>query len=110
MLFSLTVYWMLFQKKTLAGAGWMAIAIVLTIAAAVLQAAGPYQVSIIWPFDHSLDPSLDLALDLPLDHNGVFHIVQIVALYFFYIGLKLGLKGGLKNGLNSSGRARSQVE
>ncbi|MFZ5825775.1 MAG: DUF6962 family protein [Bacillota bacterium] len=53
-----------------AGAGWMALGMALSILAAVLQAA-KLSFTLVWTFDH----------------NGVYHLVQTVALFFLYRGV-----------------------
>ena len=71
MLFSLVMYSYLWIKKRFLGAKYMAIGILITIIAAVIQSSN-ISLTLIWVFDH----------------NGLFHIVQIIALYFLFIGLK----------------------
>ena len=76
LLFALTTYIILAVKKTVRGARLMAAGILITIVAAALQATGAINITVIWEFDH----------------NGVFHVVQIIALVFFFFGLRVGLK------------------
>jgi hypothetical protein len=71
MLFALAIYVALAVRRSLAGAGWIAAGIGLNIVAAAIQASGAVSVTIIWPFDH----------------NGVFHLVQIVAIVVLMRGL-----------------------
>jgi len=71
MLIALAVYAYLAAWKRLTGAGLMASAVVLNLLAAGIQASGPIQLTVIWPFDH----------------NGVFHIVQLVAVIVLTAGL-----------------------
>ena len=75
MLASLGAYLTLARRGELAGAWWMVAGLVVTIAAAGVQAAGPFTVILIWPFDH----------------NGVFHLVQMVGVTLLVHGLRLGL-------------------
>jgi hypothetical protein len=76
MLFALAIYVSLAVRQRLAGAGWIAAGIGLNIVAAAIQASGAVAVTIIWPFDH----------------NGVFHLVQIVAIVVLMRGLATSLK------------------
>lgn len=72
MLFTLGTYIVLLIKQKIQGSQWMVIGFLLTIAAAVVQASGPIQTRFIWDFDH----------------NGLFHLIQIVGLIFVKRGLK----------------------
>ncbi len=76
MLFALAAYLALAARRRLAGAGWMAAGIALNIVAAAIQATGAVSVTLIWPFDH----------------NGVFHLVQIVAIVVLMHGLGTSLE------------------
>lgn len=78
MLFALTIYVSLAVRRSLAGAGWIAAGIGLNIVAAAIQASGAVSITIIWPFDH----------------NGVFHLVQIVAIVLLMRGLVRSLQAG----------------
>ncbi|UCG52324.1 MAG: hypothetical protein JSW58_01875 [Candidatus Latescibacterota bacterium] len=73
MAFALGVYLKLAVGRSFTGAWWMVAAIFLTIAAAAVQATGVVYVTVVWPFDH----------------NGVFHLVQILAVGVLAIGLRL---------------------
>ena len=75
MLVALGIYVALRLKRQLRGAGMMALAILLNIVAAGIQAGGSIQFTLIWPFDH----------------NGVFHIVQMVAVVVLMVGLSQSL-------------------
>lgn len=55
------------------GAAWIAAAIAVNIAAAVVQAEGSAGFTLIWQFDH----------------NGVFHLVQMPAIALLVYGLQL---------------------
>ena len=72
LLYALIAYIVLSVRGTLKGTVWMAVGILVTIAAAGLQATGSIQINLIWEFDH----------------NGVFHLVQLLALVFFLAGLR----------------------
>ena len=79
MIFSLVIYVrMAAGNSSLNGAGWMAAAMLLTIAAGGIQATGIVYITIVWPFDH----------------NGVFHIVQAVGIVVLGVGLRKGLYPG----------------
>ena len=71
MLFALGVYLWLAARRRLAGAGWMAAGILITIIAAGIQASNAVLVRFVWEFDH----------------NGVFHLVQIVGVIVLTVGL-----------------------
>jgi len=72
---ALGVYLFLALKRRLAGAGTVAAGITLNIVAAAIQATGTVSLTIIVPFDH----------------NGVFHLVQAVALVLLTRGLARGM-------------------
>jgi hypothetical protein len=72
---ALGIYLFLARKRCLAGAGTVAAGIMLNIVAATIQATGTIAVTIVVPFDH----------------NGVFHLVQIVALIVLTRGLARGM-------------------
>lgn len=78
MLTALVLYIRLAVKKCLRGAGIIAVGIVLQLVAAGAQAAGPYEIRMIWLFDH----------------NGVFHIVGIVATLVMLYGGARGFEIG----------------
>ncbi|MDH3456885.1 MAG: hypothetical protein OER90_08590 [Gemmatimonadota bacterium] len=78
MLFALAVYVRLATGRKLAGAGVVAVAIVLNIVAAAIQAT----------------ESVRFTLGVPFDHNGVFHLVQMVAVVVLTAGLVQGLRRG----------------
>jgi hypothetical protein len=75
MLGALGIYLFLARKRRLAGAGTVAAGILLNIVAATIQATGTITVTIMVPFDH----------------NGVFHLIQIVALIVLTRGLARGM-------------------
>jgi hypothetical protein len=76
MLVALSIYVVLAVRRRLPGAGLMALAIVLNIVAAGIQATGSVRLTLIWPFDH----------------NGVFHIVQMIAVVVLLFGLRKSLQ------------------
>jgi hypothetical protein len=76
MLFALAIYVALAVRRTMTGADWIAGGIGLNIVAAAIQASGAVSVTVIWPFDY----------------NGVFHLVQIVAIVVLMRGLAKGLR------------------
>lgn len=71
MLFALGTYAYLVIASPLPGAGWMLAGVLVTILAAVVQAAGKAGRGIVWYFDN----------------NGVFHIIQMVGMVFLWMGL-----------------------
>ncbi|MBE0592835.1 MAG: hypothetical protein IH616_10605 [Gemmatimonadales bacterium] len=75
-LFALIVYAALAVRRQLPGAGIVAAGILLNLIAAAVQASDAVGVSV---------------AGVPLDHNGVFHLVQIVAVIVLTVGLRRGL-------------------
>jgi len=73
MIFSLVMYIYLWNSKKLSGALFMALGILITIIAAIVQALNNISLTFIWEFDH----------------NGLFHLIQIFALLFLFFGLKI---------------------
>jgi hypothetical protein len=80
--------WISIRGK-LAGAGWITAAIAVNILAAAVQAEGSLSFTLVWTFDH----------------NGVFHLVQMVSLGLLVWGLKSGAKDWSNQG-SSSGPPR----
>jgi hypothetical protein len=76
MLIALGTYVGLSMKKKLDGAPMIALAILLTMIAAGIQASEAIHVTLIWEFDH----------------NGIFHIVQMMALPLFALGISKASK------------------
>ncbi len=76
MLFAGVVYTILIFRKTLKGAGWMAAGILITIIAAAIQAIDTIALTMIWKFDH----------------NGIFHILQMIGLVLLLKGLQTELR------------------
>ena len=75
MLGTLGIYLLLAWQRRLAGALTVAAGILLNIVAAAIQANGTISLTIIFP----------------LDHNGVFHLVQLVAIIVLARGLAHGM-------------------
>jgi hypothetical protein len=80
MVFCLGVYAALTFQGRLAGAAWMTGGVAITILAAVVQAA--------------LRGTFTLVVEF--DHNGVFHLIQLLGLICLLIGLRQDLKPGAK--------------
>jgi hypothetical protein len=76
MLFALGGYSWLALVAGLAGGWLMVAAIFVTIIAAAIQASNKVSVTLIWKFDH----------------NGVYHLVQVVGLLLLIVGLREGLR------------------
>ena len=75
MLIALILYSLLAVKNRLKGAIFIAIGILLNIIAAVVQTS---------------DVSMNLVFTF--DHNGVFHLIQIVAIFILGYGLMISMK------------------
>lgn len=76
MLFAFVVYIILALRKKIKGAWVMAAGIFVTIIAAAIQSIEAIAVTFIWEFDH----------------NGIFHIVQMIGLIILLKGLQLEFK------------------
>jgi hypothetical protein len=76
MLFALVVYVLLAARRQLVGAAVMAAGILITIVAAALQASGAVALTFIWEFDH----------------NGIFHLIQVVGVAVLVAGLRMALR------------------
>ena len=76
MLFSLCGYVWLAIKDHPDGAWWMSAGILISIVAALVQASMMTSFQLIWEFDH----------------NGVYHLIQIVGILFLLTGLRKSLK------------------
>ena len=72
---ALVVYSMLAATRRLQGAALIALAVLLNLVAAGVQAS-----------------SLSVHLLIPFDHNGLFHLVQMLSLATLAWGLRLGLQ------------------
>lgn len=75
MIAALAIYAGLARQRRLAGAAIIAVAVLLNIIAAAIQASRAVSFHFIWPFDH----------------NGVFHIVQMIAILVLVVGLQHSL-------------------
>ncbi len=78
MLFALGAYGWLATTGRLAGAGWMAAGVLVTIIAAVVQASWNGQdnpLTLIWQFDQ----------------NGLYHLIQTVGVVLLLVGLRAAL-------------------
>ena len=75
MVATLAMYVFLSTTGRLAGAGMISVGIGLTIVAAAVQAS-----------------ALSVRLIVPFDHNGLFHLVQLIATAAFANGLRRGLE------------------
>jgi hypothetical protein len=71
MLFALCSYSYLFLKRKFPGAIFMALGIFTSIIAAIIQAVESISLNFFWLFDH----------------NGLFHLFQVIGLFLLYIGL-----------------------
>jgi hypothetical protein len=72
LIFSLAVYLWLGYRSGRRGAGLMALALGVSLAAGAVQASGPMSVRLIWAFDH----------------NGLFHLLQLVGVSLLLLGLR----------------------
>jgi hypothetical protein len=72
LVFALVVYLRLAARERRPGAGAMTAALALSLAAGGVQAADVGSVRLLWEFDH----------------NGLFHLIQLVGLVFLVIGLR----------------------
>ena len=76
MLFCLAVYTILGLTRRLAGAGIIAAGIILQLTAAAVQACGPFEIRLIYLFDH----------------NGMFHIIGMLATLVMIFGVTRGFE------------------
>jgi len=76
LIFSLSAYIYLALRGEPAGAAFMAAGILISILAAGIQANKSISLTVIWQFDH----------------NGIYHIVQVVGLILLLIGLRGSLE------------------
>ncbi|NIL93750.1 MAG: hypothetical protein GTO71_04775 [Woeseiaceae bacterium] len=72
MILALAGYIRIAIRGDMPGATWIAASITVNILAALVQAGGSLQVTVIWTFDH----------------NGIFHLVQILAMGMLVYGLR----------------------
>jgi hypothetical protein len=75
MLFALGVYGALTARRQLSGAAWVSAGIVLNMIGAAIQAT----------------ESVTISVGVPFDHNGVFHLVQMVAVVVLTVGIRRGI-------------------
>jgi len=83
LLFALGAYFILSIRHKNRGYGLMTAGILISILASVIQSLNFVHVTIIWEFDH----------------NGIFHLLQMIGLIFLLLGLRKGfltqsIKGG----------------
>jgi len=71
MLVAIAGYFALWRHGRLVGAGWICIGLLISVAAAVIQATRALSFTLVWPFDH----------------NSVFHLVQLPGLVAIAHGL-----------------------
>jgi hypothetical protein len=71
LLVAIVVYLTYWVSRTLPGAGWISVGLIISMAAAVIQGTAAVTFTLIWPFDH----------------NGVFHLVQLPGLAAIAYGL-----------------------
>ncbi|MEI6575730.1 MAG: hypothetical protein WCO63_06075 [Bacteroidota bacterium] len=76
MVFALISYGILSIRGNLSGAWYMALGILMSIVAAVIQATDSISLNFIWQFDH----------------NGIFHLVQMLGMALLFKGLKASIK------------------
>jgi hypothetical protein len=72
LIFALSAYIYLAVRGEPAGAAFMAAGILISILAAGIQAKKSMSLTVIWQFDH----------------NGIYHIVQIIGLILLLVGLR----------------------
>ena len=72
MMLSLAGFTWITFRRDLSGAGWITAAIAVNILAAAIQAEGSLGFTLVWTFDH----------------NGVFHLVQMLGIGLLVWGLK----------------------
>ncbi len=76
---ALTIYSFLAATRRLKGAGVVSLAILCNLAAAGVQAS-----------------DVSLRIVFPFDHNGICHLIQMVAIGAMGLGLRLGMQPGTK--------------
>jgi hypothetical protein len=90
---ALAIYSFLAVTRRLRGAGVVATAIFLNLAAAAVQAS-----------------SVSFKVLVPFDHNGVFHLVQMVGIATLGLGLRLGMKPEAKRVVGEPGGAAHGIQ
>jgi len=83
---ALLIYFFLAATHRLKGAGVVATAIFLNLLAAAVQAS-----------------SLAFTIWAPFDHNGAFHLVQMVAIATLGLGLRMGMEPAMKREISEPG-------
>lgn len=81
MLFALGGYFWLAWNGRLDGAWWMVAGILVTIIAAGVQASKAVSFTVVWQFDH----------------NGVYHLIQMVGIVLLVLGLRAALLSSGEN-------------
>lgn len=76
MVLALAGYLWIGLRGDIPGAWWITASIAVNIVAAAIQASGSVRVTFVWTFDH----------------NGIFHLVQILAMGLLVYGLRGGRK------------------
>lgn len=72
MVFALLAYLWLAWRQQLPGSAWIAASIAVNIVAALIQATGSMHFTVVWSFDH----------------NGAFHLVQMLGIALLVRGLR----------------------
>ena len=75
LIFAFSAYVYLTVRGGLTGAGFMAAGILLSILAAGIQANQSISLTVVWRFDH----------------NGIYHIVQVIGLMLLVYGIRLSM-------------------
>jgi len=81
MIFALGVYSLLASRRQIGGAAVIALSIVLNMVAAAVQTSGSISFNLIWAFDH----------------NGIFHLIQVVAVLVMFLGVRSGFASQTEN-------------
>jgi len=76
LIFALVAYIYLTVRGELAGAAFMAAGILISILAAGIQANKSISVTVVWQFDH----------------NGIYHLVQVVGLLLLAYGIRISMR------------------
>lgn len=86
---ALLIYSLLAAKHRLKGAGVVATAILLNLVAAGVQAS-----------------SLAFTIGVPFDHNGAFHLVQMVGIATLGLGLRMGMQPATNREISEPGEVQ----
>jgi hypothetical protein len=73
MIFALVTYTVLTLRKKIVGGVFMIAGVIISLVASVIQTLDFVHLTIIWPFDH----------------NGLFHVLQIVGMISLFFGVKI---------------------